>query len=294
VNGKLVLGIDFGGTKVALGTITGGTGGRPHSTVRLETLASAGAEQVLKRSFAAARALTTAPAAVGVSTFGVVQGEHIRLAPNVPGWDGLELPRLLRQEFGAVPVVIDNDANAAASAELAWGAMRGVDIGIYLNLGTGLAAALIVNGRVLRGAHGAAGEIGYLLGVDSEACFADGRAPLEEAVSGNALAGRGSALLGREVTAQELFDLDDHAGVARLLADVTGALAVAVVNLCITIDPQRVVIGGGLMGAADQILPRVRGLVQQAVPYPPDITAARFIHDAPLLGALALALEAAS
>jgi glucokinase len=67
---------------------------------------------------------------------------------------------------------------------------------------------------------------------------------------------------------------------------------VAIANLCITIDPQRVVIGGGMMSAADHILPRVSALTQRAVPFPPDIAAAHFIHDAPLLGALALALDA--
>jgi len=294
VNHRHVLGIDFGGTKVALGTLaTGATPSCPHSTVRLQTLASAGAEQVVERSLAAARALTNGPAAVGVSTFGVVHADRIRLAPNVPGWEGLELPRLLSQEFGDTPVVIHNDVNAAATAELRWGALRGVDVGVYLNLGTGLAAALIVNGRVLRGAHGAAGEIGYLLGADPDTCFADGHAPLEEAVSGGALTDRGTALLGRPVSASELFDLGADRDVASLLAEAIGALAVAVANLCITIDPQRVVIGGGMMGAAAHILPQVSALVQRAVPFPPEITAAQFIHDAPLLGALALALEAA-
>jgi glucokinase len=294
VTRRHVLGIDFGGTKVALGTLTlDPTGNRPQRTVRLETLAEAGADQVVERSLAAARALTDGPAAVGVSTFGVVSGDRIRLAPNVPGWEGLELPRLLRQEFGATPVVISNDVNAAATAELRWGALRGVDVGLYLNLGTGLAAAVIVNGRVLRGAHGAAGEIGYLLEPDADGSFADGRAPLEEAVSGGALTSRSAALLGRPVTASELFDLDGAADVAGLLARAMDTLAVAVANLCITIDPQRVVVGGGMMSAAHHILPRLTAVARRAVPFPPKIMAARYIHDAPLLGALALALEAA-
>ena len=294
MNPHHVLGIDFGGTKIALGTLaTGSATNRPQQTVRLETLADAGADQVVERTLAAARALTDRPAAVGVSTFGVVSGGRIRLAPNVPGWDGLELPRLLRQEFGDTPVVIQNDVNAAATAEIRWGALRGVDVGLYLNLGTGLAAAVIVDGRVLRGAHGAAGEIGYLLDPDAVRCFADGHAPLEEATSGGALTNRSAALLGRPVTASELFVLDGHPDVARLLARAIDTLAVAVANLCITIDPQKVVVGGGMMSAARHILPRLTAMAERAVPFPPEITAARYIHDAPLLGALALALEAA-
>ena len=217
-----VLGIDFGGTKVALATADGGPPLR--GTLRLPTLAPAGAAQVVERSLAAARTLTRRPAAVGVSTFGVVSQDRIRLAPNVPGWDGLELPRLLREEFDTTPVVVHNDVNAAATAELRWGALRGVDLGIYLNLGTGLGGALIAGGRVLTGAHGAAGEIGYLLGADPTRCFVTGHAPLEEMASGGALAARGADLLRRDVTASELFDLADDPNIAALLDNIEKAL----------------------------------------------------------------------
>ncbi|GIJ56800.1 ROK family protein [Virgisporangium aurantiacum] len=287
-----VLGIDFGGTKVALATADGGPPLR--DTLRLPTLAPAGAAQVVERALAAARTLTRRPTAVGVSTFGVVSRDRIRLAPNVPGWDGLELPRLLREEFDATPVVVHNDVNAAATAELRWGALRGVDLGIYLNLGTGLGGALIAGGRVLTGAHGAAGEIGYLLGADPTRCFATGNAPLEEMASGGALATRGAALLGRDITTvSELFDLVDRPDIAALLDTAVDALAAAVANLCIAVDPQRVVIGGGMMSAARHILPRISALTARAVPFPPEIVAARFVHDAPLMGAIALALDAA-
>jgi glucokinase len=287
-----VLGIDFGGTKVALATADAG-GRLLRDTVRLPTLAPAGAAQVVERSLAAARTLTRRPAAVGVSTFGVLSQDRIRLAPNVPGWDGLELPRLLREEFDPTPVVVHNDVNAAATAELRWGALRGVDVGIYLNLGTGLGGALIAGGRVLTGAHGAAGEIGYLLGADPARCFGTGNAPLEETASGGALAARGATLLRRDVTVSELFEVDDRPDVAALLDTAVDALAAAVANLCIAVDPQRVVIGGGMMSAAPHILPRISALAARAVPFPPEIVAARFVHDAPLLGAIALALDAA-
>ncbi|MGI5186297.1 ROK family protein [Dactylosporangium sp. CA-152071] len=289
-----VLAIDFGGTKVALGTAAvDAPDGRPHTMMRLPTQGSRGALQVVERTLTAARDLLSTPAAVGVSTFGVVRDDVIRLAPNVPGWDGMALPRLLRTEFGDTPVAIDNDVNAGAAAELRWGALRGVDIGLYVNLGTGLAAALVAGGRVLPGAHGAAGEIGYLRDSAAAPAFADGHAPLEEAVSGSALARRGSALLGREVTAAELFDLHAEPGVGELLDEALDTLSRTIANLCITLDPQRVVIGGGLMGAAQHILPRVATALQRSVPFPPQLTTATFVDDAPLVGALALALALA-
>ena len=290
-----VLAIDFGGTKIALAAAAvGSPDGRADTTVRLRTLGGAGAQQAVRRTFEAAHDLLAAPAAVGVATFGVLRGGRVRLAPNVPGWDGMALPEMLRAEFGDAPIAIDNDVNAGAAAELRWGALRGVDDGLYVNLGTGLAAALVAGGRVVAGAHGAAGEIGYLRDTNADAAFADGHAPLEEAVSGGALARRGSALLGRPVTTAELFELRDEPGVAALLDEVVETLSRTIANLCVTLDPERVVIGGGMMGAAAHLMPRVTAELRRTVPFPPELSAARFVHDAPLVGALALALAAAA
>ncbi|WP_424535949.1 ROK family protein [Sphaerisporangium viridialbum] len=292
---EFVLGIDFGGTKVALATASADSVDRPLRKMRLPTLGGEGAQQVLRRSLDAARELGGSSGtlqAVGVSTFGVVRGETVRLAPTVPGWEGLELPRLLREEFGDTPVAIDNDVNAAAAAELRWGALQGARTGLYLNLGTGLAAALVVDGAVVPGAHGAAGEIGYLLSRPGDPAFAEGHAPLEEVVSGHALAQRGSALLGRPVSAASLFEAGGDPAVRALLDGAVEALAMAVANVCVVLDPDRVVIGGGLMGASGQIMPRLTAEIRRAVPFPPEIMAARFIDDAPLYGALALALTA--
>ncbi|GAA3277610.1 ROK family protein [Dactylosporangium vinaceum] len=290
-----VLAIDFGGTKVALGTATtDALDGRPHITTRLPTRGDQGARRVVERALTAARELLRTPAAVGVSTFGVLRDDVIRLAPNVPGWDGLPLPRLLRTEFGATPVAIDNDVNAGAAAELRWGALRGIDVGLYVNLGTGLAAALVAGGRVLPGAHGAAGEIAYLRDRADAPTFADGHAALEESVSGSALARHGSALLGRPVTAAELFAHRHVPAVAALLDDAVGTLSRTIANLCVTFDPQRVVVGGGLMGAAPHILPPIAAALTRSVPFPPDLQVATFADDAPLIGALAMAVTLAT
>ncbi|WP_035856410.1 ROK family protein [Cryptosporangium arvum] len=284
-----VLAIDFGGTKIALAAASVGAS-RPSATVRLDTLGTAGALQAVRRTFDAARELVDSPAAVGVSTFGVVRGDRIRLAPNVPGWDGLALPALLRERFGDAPVAIDNDVNAGAAAELRWGALRGVDVGLYVNVGTGLAAALVAGGRVVAGAHGAAGEIAYLR-ERGDGYFADGQAPLEDVVSGMALSRRGSALLGRPMTAAALFAQRDDPAVAALLDDTVDALARVVANLCVALDPSTVVLGGGLLRAAEHIVPRVSAVLARAVPFPPELTLAHFVDDAPLIGAMALALE---
>jgi glucokinase len=289
----IVLGIDFGGTKIALAAAT--AAGERLGDVRIETRAADGAAEVVRRAVEAANSLVAETAgrlvAVGVSTFGVVRDERVRLAPNVPGWEGLPLPAMLRDGLGVRALRVDNDVNAAAAAELRWGRLRGTDVGLYVNLGTGAGAALVVGGRVVPGAHGAAGEIGYLLRRAGEPGYADGHAPLEEYVSGSGLAARGSALLGEPVAAADLFTRRTEPAVAALLDDAADALGAAIANMTTFLDPERVVVGGGM---ATAFLPALRHAVARTVPFPPRVEAARFTDDAPLVGAIALAARTAA
>ena len=290
---SVVLGIDFGGTKIALATAT--ESGRVLRRARLETRARDGAATVVRRAVAAAHDLVAETAAgrltaVGVSTFGVVRGERVVLAPNVPGWEELPLRGLLQSGLG-VQVHLDNDVNAATAAEVRWGRLSGVDTGLYVNVGTGLGAGIVAGGSVLSGANGAAGEIGYVLMSPAQPAYAAGHAPLEEYVSGSGLARRGSDLMGREVAAHELFELRDDPQVAELLEEALDRLGMAVANLAIALDPERVVLGGG-MAAETSVLPRLQALLKSAVPFPPRLEQARFAGDASLVGAIALALDA--
>jgi glucokinase len=290
---SVVLGIDFGGTKVAMATAT--VSGERLRDARIETRASAGAKEVLRRTVDAANDLVAATpgrlVAAGVSTFGVVRDGRVRLAPNVPGWEDLPLPALLRDGLGVPALAIDNDVNAAATAELHWGRLAGTDVGLYVNLGTGTGAALIAGGRVIPGAHGAAGEIGYFLRRPGEPGYADGRAPLEEYTSGGGLAARGAELLGEPVAAADLFERRGEPAVAALLDDAAGVIGMTVANLATFLDPERVVVGGGM---ATAFLPALRTAIAGAVPFPPPVEAARFIADAPLIGAVALAVRTAA
>ncbi|MFE0463428.1 ROK family protein, partial [Kitasatospora sp. NPDC058965] len=175
--------------------------------------------------------------------------------------------------------------------ELRRGALRDADPGLYVNLGTGVAAAVTVGGRVLAGAHHAAGEIGYLNpgGAPVDA-VARGHAPFEELVGGRALAEQAAELLGGPVGAAALFRSPEPA--ARRLADRTlDVLATALANLCTLLDPSRIVVGAGLMAAAEVILPELERRIAGATPFPPDLRVAHFRQDAALHGAIALALD---
>ncbi|GAA1970596.1 ROK family protein [Amycolatopsis minnesotensis] len=293
----VILGIDFGGTKVAIGLSD--REGTLLAQRRIDTDAEAGAQQVIDRALAAAAELLTgnghaSPSAIGVVSPGIVLPDEILLAPNVPGWQQLRLRDLVRARFGDLPVAVGTDVKAAGLAEARWGALRGVDPAVFLYLGTGLAAAILIGGRVLPGANGAAGEIGYnLRGVSDTDGFASGSAPLEEAVGGRGLGRRVSALTGKPTTAAELFELAKQDPAAKeLLTDALDELSVHVANLAIAIDPVRIAVGGGLVRSADVVLPPLRHRLSQAVPFPPALVPAEFDQDGALRGAIALALDA--
>ncbi len=147
-----------------------------------------------RRGICSGRSAAGAPlAAVGVATFGIPFDDRVELAPAIDGWESLELGRELRRAFPGAAIRMATDAKAAAQAEVRWGALAGFDPAIYLNLGTGLAAAIVTGGQVLAGSHGAAGEIGYSLREPADVGRADGlRIPLEDMVSGQALQRRAS------------------------------------------------------------------------------------------------------
>jgi glucokinase len=293
-----VAGVDFGGTKVALATAT--LDGEVIERARLDTDALRGAHQAVRRTVEAAAASIARTerdsggrcVAAGVVSPGIVFADRVELAPNVPGWGELALERLMREGLGVDCVAVGNDVRAAGLAESRRGALRGADPALYLSLGTGVAAAVVVGGEVLQGAHGAAGEIGYSLrGVDERNDFSAGRAPLEEIAGGRFIGLRASELTGAELTAAQAFAAQEPP-LRELVDRALDELALHVANLALLIDPQRVAVGGGMMASADRVLGALGRRLARALPFPPQLVCARFVHDAALRGAVALAIEA--
>lgn len=284
----VVLGIDFGGSKIAVAVA------EPHGTVlgarELTVRSGDSAADTFARGIEMARALLDdiTPGrplgAVGACTFGIPHDDHIDLAPTIPGWEGIGFGSELRKAFPGVDVRTATDVKAAARAEAEDGALVGCDPGLYVNLGTGLAVALVVNGAVVDGRHRAAGEIGYNLrhpGVDDEA-------RLEDVVSGKALDDAAAELLGVPDIAGFLERADIDAAARRVRDQFLTELCFHLVNLAIALDPQRVVVGGGLVRAWDRLRPALAQALSSGVPFPPELVIADRPFDAPLLGALAL------
>jgi glucokinase len=289
-----VIGIDFGGTKIEVALAS--ADGTLIERIRLDTRAEEGPDQALARACAAAqrlelhslRHLGTAVGSYAAVAPGVIQPDRILLTPNLPGWEKLALARRLRLQLGVPAVAVANDVRAGALAEARFGALRDSDPGVYLSLGTGIAAAVTIGGEVLAGANQAAGEIGYL--DPGPVPTDDARTPLEELIGGKALGERATTLLGEEVTAELLFARSDPAarGIVREALDL---LATALANMAVLLDPQRIAIGGGMMAAADTILPALAAHLARVVPFPPQLTPAHFREDASLHGAVALAVD---
>ncbi len=295
----VLLGIDFGGTKIA--TAVCDLAGNKLASAVVDSLGERGARVSFGHGVATATSLLAehadggAIAAVGVATFGIPFEDRVELAPAIDGWERLELGRELRAAFPGSAIRMATDTKAAAQAEARWGALAGHDPAIYLNLGTGLAAAIVTGGRVLAGSAGAAGEIGYSLREPGDVGRANGlRVPLEDMVSGQALQRR-AGQDGHRLTAAEVFaaaasdaELDD------LISEFVDELAFHVVNLAIAVNPARIAVGGGMTRSWARIEPRLAEALRSAVPYPPDLVLAHFPHEAPLLGAVALAVDAAA
>ncbi len=265
----VVLALDIGGTKTAL-TVADLDGVRLDD-LKLETPAGLGAQAGLKNAVDAARELLggRVPVAVVVSTIGIPGEDSVALAPNISGWEELALGRELALAFPESELRMVNDVKAAARHEYDHGALAGADPGLYVNLGTGLAVALVVGGTVVAGRHGASGEIGYNLRSAADVGRTD-HMPLEGVVSGKA-----------------------HGQRALEEGEFLGQLAFQLVNLAIALDPERIVIGGGMVRSWDALHGPLRRALDAAVPYPPQLVLAAHPHEAPLLGALALAVEAA-
>jgi glucokinase len=292
-----VTGVDFGGTKVAVAAAT--LRGEILAEARLDTEAAHGAEQAVQRAAGAAQAIIArvrretdgACIAAGIVCPGVVRPDRIALAPNVPGWEDLALEPLMRDELGLERIAVGNDVKAAGLAEVRWGALRDADPALYVNLGTGVAASVLVGGCVLAGAHGAAGEIGYSVCSTEGLGFAEGHAPLEELAGGRFIGIRASRVLGRHATAAEAFAAAD--GEVRDLVERTlDRLGIHVANMAILLDPERIAVGGGLMGSADRVLAALDAALSRIVPFPPSLVRARFGRDSALRGAIAMALDA--
>ncbi|GGM61474.1 glucokinase [Longimycelium tulufanense] len=312
----LTVGIDVGGTSVRAGVVD--ARGAVLDTTRAPTPTGG---QALEDAIAGAVAELTGRhdvAAVGLAVAGFVTADRrgVRFAPHL-AWRGAPVADRMSRRLG-LPVVLEHDANAAVLAEYRFGAARGAHVAVLVALGTGIGGALLVDGRVFRGAHGVAPELGHLrLVPDGRPCACGKRGCWERYCSGTALAATAVELLAEYPSASTVLAREAAgdpravtgrrvAGAARdgdllaqrAMADLARWLGEGLALVADVYDPEVIVIGGGVSESAPLFLDDAREHYASAITgagHRPlaRIRTAQLGDDAGIVGAAALARDVA-
>jgi len=282
-----VIGIDAGGSniRVQLADLEG----RPfaRSTVRLRASKSSAA--VLGRIAEVALGLVeqtgASPVAAAAGVSGIVDAAagRVLLSPDLPGLNSVDVASSLSRRL-QMPVAIDNDDLLAAAGEAAFGAAEGCTDVVFLSLGLGLGAGLLVGGRPVRGASSSAGAIAY---------FGPGR--LDDRASGRAIPLRYAERAGKSPprSAERVFELAEAGDeIARAVVDdVVEAFAELATDVGGLLDPQVIVLGGGIARGQPSLVKKVSRRIERSLPFPPRVVASQLGEDAVALGAASLALS---
>ncbi|WP_307861781.1 ROK family protein [Nocardioides sp. SYSU D00065] len=307
----VVVGVDIGGTKVLAGVVD--AAGRVSDTARRTTPGRRVRTRQVEDALVGA-ILESADgrplAGVGVAAAGFVDssGERVMFAPHLP-WQGEPLRALLEDRLGC-QVRLDNDANCAARAEAHHGAARGAGSALVITMGTGIGGAVLLDGRVLRGANGMAGEFGHMQVVPGgQECECGRRGCWEQYSSGNALVRNARALMAEEpsvlaemtagspdrVTGPMVTSAAEQGDLVarRAFGSVGDWLGIGTASLVAALDPEVVVIGGGVSAAGDRLLEPARAALQRTLVgaahrVVPELVAARSGPQAGMIGAALL------
>ena len=281
---SLYLGVDVGGTKVAAGLVT--SRGELLSKVRTPMTShedgAAGlraVERAIDAAFAAEPARKASVAGIGIVSPGPVDpAQGIVVNPgNLPCWRNYPLVAEIKKSRG-LPTILDNDANAAALAEVQWGAAAGFSSVLYVTIGTGIGTGIVLNGSIYHGRTGAAGEGGHVsIDYHGPLCPCGKRGCIEVLTAGPAvarrarerigaggveastlltLAGGNPAAVTAEIVAKAWRDGDPLA--TAILEETADLLAIWLGNMIDLFDPDVVVVGGGMSEVVAGWFERIR------------------------------------
>ncbi len=263
------LGLDVGGTNIKWAVLeTDGDAWRHLDEGQLPTAAGDGVAAVLDRmgdTADAARAAWAGIATVGVGLPGLYDADAgtATFLPNLPpDWTDRPIVAPLRDRLG-LPVHLINDARAFGLAELRVGAGRGCDTMVGMTLGTGVGGVVVVDRRVHFGHRGTGGEVGHqTLQPDGPPCTCGNRGCLEAFARAEAVAEACGTETAEEAV-QAARDGDERA--RRGLTAVGRWLGIGIANLIVILNPDRVVLGGGVAAAGDLLLTPIRNEVERRV-----------------------------
>lgn len=272
----MILGLDIGGTKTAL--VLGTPRGEIRWRKQFQTMPSRGFDPFFKElSSFIVEALSTPSEhviAMSVSIGGplnVLEG-IVQSPPNLPGWDNIPLKRLLKEHF-ALPVYVEHDGNAGALAEFYFGAGKGYRNIVFLTMGTGLGAGLILDGKLYRGTNDTAGEIGHIrIAEDGPLCYGKSGS-LESFGSGTGMAKLAHMMFPNKwsetVNVLDLYSsMNSGSSEARQVFERAGFyLGRGFAIIADLVNPERIILGGLGMRIGDAFLPKAEEVFQlEALP----------------------------
>ncbi len=206
----------------------------------------------------------------------------VRLAPNIPGWVNVPIAEIMEKEFG-IPTRVDNDVRCAALGELNYGAGQGCDNLICITVGTGIGSGLVINGKLVRGASNAAGEIGHIK-LDMNGgplCGCGDRGCLEAFASGPSIVALAEEYIkgGKSTKYRELANPDitpyivseaakQGDPVAKRIFTIVGEyIGIGLASVVNLLNPEKIIIGGGVAAAGDLLLTPIKeSLIKRAMP----------------------------
>ena len=303
----LTIGIDIGGTKISVGVVD--SSGNLIDSSRCSTPTEGGKVLIssvinLIKEFNKKyeiKGIGISIAALISSDYGTIVG-----APNIANLSKLNFANEIKEEF-KLPIIIENDANAAMWAEFKFGNAKGLNPVMFFIIGTGVGGGLVIDGKLFKGANGIGAEFGHMCVVPNGLlCGCGSKGCIEQYASGGALIRYANeALLANPDKSEEVLSFGEGklSGTALTKAAKAGNelalaafskqadwLGLACASYSLIIDPQAIIIGGGVVDAGELFLAPVRAAMRKYMPFaeshvPPKIIAAKFGNDAGLIGA---------
>lgn len=280
--GNYVIGIDLGGTNLKAGLVD--KGGKITHRLSIKTNYNADPQAISNQIFELideiikeAHVKKSDIIGVGLGSPGLIdkKGETIIFSPNLPRWRNIPIKLLVTERF-SMPCVLENDANAAAWGEKWVGAGKDVSSLVMLTLGTGIGGGIVIGNKLWRGANNVAAEIGHMIiQMDGPKCSCGNNGCIEAYASATAMVRRFKELLksgvssslkdSREITAKIINDAAFQGDKASLdVIEETGRyLGIALVNIMHILNPEMIVLTGGMIGSGELLMNPIRQVTKQ-------------------------------
>lgn len=310
-----VIGIDLGGTNLKAGIVD--RDGNIHHRLSIRTDNNADPQTISNQIFelivkvgAGLKPAPTNIIGVGLGSPGLVdkKGETILFSPNLPLWRNIPIKRMVSERF-SVPCVLENDANAAAWGEKWVGAGKEADSLVMLTLGTGIGGGIIINNKLWRGVNNVAAEIGHMvIQMDGPKCSCGNYGCIEAYASATSMVRRFKESLKNgvpsslkdagEITAKMINDAAFQGDKASLdvIKETGHYLGVALVNIMHVLNPEVIVLTGGMIGSGDLLMNPIKQVIKEkafeASAKETKIVFSQLGNDAGIIGAAGCLLEA--